>query len=362
MLQLSQFEPLKKWTFKGKLGFCIGADVGASGMRVRFSNPEKITDFFDLPHTKANCAQDLYNALSILERFVKKASPQSQCVGASYAIPGIRNGTHITPYNWPEPNSRRTIKTELFPQSVFPKDHNFILNDLEAGAYGLYEMNLEGNLKSYFRKLWGKDGSVVGNRRTAVMALGSGLGTALLINDTIYDQPLVVSTELGYLQAATVMKRHEKFEKEQKLVKFTSNHYYNNIQMPCYEDFSSGRGICLTYKYFTGKADVPASKIAYLAQQGDKKAFETMKSHYIFFTRLAKNVAISLKCDSVVMALSNQVANDWLIRKIQGDLKKEFYDEGRPHWLDDVRVFSQTKDLNFNLIGATYMAHRAMKQ
>ena len=234
MLKLSLFDPLKKWTCNGKLGYCVAADVGASGMRLRFCNPENITDFFDLPHAKANCAQDLYNELSIVEKFIQKSSPKAQCFGSAFAIPGIRKGTEITPYNWPEPNSRRTIKTDLFPQRVFPNGHKIILNDLEAGAYGLYQMNQVGNPKKYFRKLYGDDGPIIGRMRTAVMALGSGLGTAILASDPIYKQPIVISTELGYLQVATVLKNHEKYKEEQKLV---TDGIYRYIRHPSYLGF-----------------------------------------------------------------------------------------------------------------------------
>ena len=360
MLKLSLFDPLKKWKFNGKLGYCVAADVGASGMRLRFSNPENITDYFDLPHEKANCAQDLYNNLAIIEKFVEKSSPKSKCFGSAFAIPGIRKGTEVTPYNWPEPNSRRTIKTELFPQRVFPSGHKVILNDLESGAYGLYQMSKVGNPGKYFRKLWGGEGPVIGRNRTAVMALGSGLGTAILAKDPIYNQPIVISTELGYLQAAAVLKNHEKYNEENKLVQHTSKYYYNNEQMPCYEDFASARGICTTYQMFSKNDDIPASRIAYLAQKGEKEAYYALKSHYLFFTRLAKNVAISLKCDSIVMALSNQVSNDWHIKQITKDMSDEFHDCTRPQWIKDVRVFSQIKEMNFNLLGASYMAHRAI--
>ena len=360
MLKLSLFDPLKKWTCNGKLGYCVAADVGASGMRLRFCNPENITDFFDLPHAKANCAQDLYNELSIVEKFIQKSSPKAQCFGSAFAIPGIRKGTEITPYNWPEPNSRRTIKTDLFPQRVFPNGHKIILNDLEAGAYGLYQMNQVGNPKKYFRKLYGDDGPIIGRMRTAVMALGSGLGTAILASDPIYKQPIVISTELGYLQVATVLKNHEKYKEEQKLVKHTSDYYYGNVQMPCYEDFASARGICTTYQMFSKENDITASKIAYLAQKGEEGAYNSLKSHYLFFTRLAKSVAISLKCDSIVMALSNQVSNDWFIQKITKEMKEEFFDSTKPEWIKDVRVFSQIKEMNFNLLGASYLAQRAI--
>lgn len=361
MIDNVSLKPLLNWKKYGKLGYCVGADIGASGIRIRLSNPNKITDFIDLPHSKANCAKNIYDRLDDVDKKLKKYVPGATCFGSAFAIPGIRTGTDVVPNNWPLPDSARTIRTTLFPEGLYPKEHHRLLNDMEAGAYGLVQSQKEGSIGQYFRKLWGGDGPIISEKRTAVMALGSGLGAAIIVHDSFNKTPFVISSELGYLQAPRVAANHENFKEDNKLTQILSEHYYKDGQMPCYEDFASARGIIALYKALTNKENLNAGEIAELAKKGDACAYKAIKLHYLYFTRFAKNIGATLRCETVVMALSNQVSNDWLIKEIVDDMKKEFNDSTRPQWIKDIRVYSQTKDMNFNLNGVTFMAHNCMK-
>ncbi|EAY11077.1 hypothetical protein TVAG_045010 [Trichomonas vaginalis G3] len=360
MIELSKLNPMKNWGLNRVLGYCVAGDVGASGIRIRLSNPANSTEIIDIPHQKAKNAQMLLDALNNTLSVIQKAVPKAKCFGSSIAITGLRKGDDIIPSNWAPPDEVRTIRTRLFPEGMYPKEHHVLLNDLEACAYGVLAMDEQGKCSQYFRKLWGPGKSIVGKHRTAVMALGSGLGAALILKEPFNDKPFVLATEFGYLQMPTVMKAHENYDYERKIVQYTSDYYYEGATCPGFEDFSSARAIRSLHKFWVPSSELEAGDISKLAKNGDKQAYQAMAQHYIYYSRLARTFALGMKCDSIVMALSNQVANDYLITEIAGKMKDEFFDGTHPDWIKDTSVYSQNIDHNFNLFGATYMAHRAM--
>jgi hypothetical protein len=60
------------------------------------------------------------------------------------------------------------------------------------------------------------------------------------------------------------------------------------------------------------------------------------------------------------MSLSNQVANRWLIQEIKDQMAAELNDTVWKERTASMSIFSQMKDCNFNILGTTYMAHRAV--
>ena len=191
------------------------------------------------------------------------------------------------------------------------------------------------------------------------MGLGSVLWAAVINFDRITKKPLVISSEMGYMLVSLFPKKNDMFDQDKKIIDFASNHYYNGMESPGYEDIASGRGLTVTYQYISGRKDIKAEEISELAKQGDKDAFEAMKLNYIYYTRCAKQLSMGMRCDSILMSLSNQVKNRWLIEMIVSNMEKEFNNYTRPNWIENVSVFSQIEDYNFYLAGTSYMAHYA---
>lgn len=362
MIDLAKLNPMKNWGLNRVLGYCVGADVGASGIRIRVSNPSNANEIIDIPHQKARNAQQLLDAINKANEVIHKAVPKAKCFGSAFAFAGLRKGDDIIPSNWAPPDEVRTIRTALFPEGMYPKENHYLLNDLEACAYGIYAMDLHGDCNKYFRKLWGPGEKVVGKTRTAVMALGSGLGAALILKDPYMEKPYVLPTEFGFLQMPTIMKAHENYDYEQKIFQYTSDYYYDGATCPGFEDFASARAIRSLHKYWVPSSNVEAATISDMAKAGDKHAYQAMLQHYIYYSRLARTLAVGMKCDSIVMALFNQVNNDYMIVDNTDKLKFEFFDGTHPEWIKDTSVYSQKIDHNFNLFGATYMAHRAINK
>lgn len=365
----SQFLPIKSWTNGRNPMFCLGCDVGGSGLRIRLSNYFNASEYIDVKHIKAQNTADALKSLNKLSGDIKKVASNAQCRGAAIAVAGPIKDNTVVFTNWPGKIENRTVSLSQLPRSLFPAGHSLFLNDLEAGAYGVIAAEEQGILSPLFEQMWPEiapRGKLISDTRTAVLAMGSGLGVALIVKTPIVPQPLVVPSELGHLQIPTVCFRHKEYLNEQQLIQFVSDHHYNGRQAPEFEDIASGRGLCLAYQFEYDRINqvkipldqIDAGEIAQLAQKGDKVARKALLYHYLYFMRAAKAVATTLSCDSVLMALDNQVKNDWFVRSAFDELREEFYHFIRPDWMKSIRVYTQTKTLNFNILGTDYMAHK----
>jgi len=372
MFAPSVLKPLTTWKKEENIKICVGIDIGGSGFRTRLSNFHDSSEYVDLAHIRAQGTAEIIESFTSLQVALLEMFPDFQCMGAALAVAGpIKDGVVILT-NWPGDPSIRTLRVTDLPDKLFPHEKTLLLNDLEAGAYGIVAGNERKILTQYFEQMWPQvapRGEIVSKGRTAVLAMGSGLGVALIVHPSTVSQPLVLPTELGHLQIAADGKKFAQSEIEYQLIQHVSDYYYDGTHAPEYEDICSGRGLCLTYQFMKQKFDnekipiekIDAGNVAELARQGDKAARQALTWHYILFLRAAKAVATSLTCDSVVMALDNQVKNSWFVSAISDQLKDEFYHWIRPDWLTGIRVYTQKEVLNFNLLGTDYMAHRLAK-
>ncbi|KAH0786301.1 Glucokinase 1 [Histomonas meleagridis] len=355
----STLAPMKAWKTDTKIPFCLGADVGASGARFRFTNFFDPTKFIELNKIPLSSASDFYGAIDTIRKEIKDNLPEAICRGAAYAIAGLRGKGSVCLNNWM--GHDRTIYHSKINTFLSPINHSLIINDLEAGAYGIVSSSKQGNYSSYFKKLFGPENSslISTTANTAILGMGSGLGAALITNNKATNSPIVVSTEMGYLQIPTSGVNNQTHLLDDAIVRFASNHYYQGVYSPGFEDLASGRGLIVDYLFFGGKPNVDSTEISELAKGGDTSAKMAMKQHYLYFTRCAKQFAVTMKCGSILMALVNQVKNKWIIEEIAEEMEQEFKRYSRPELVNEVSLYTQIKECNFNLIGASYMAHLA---
>ena len=362
-------QQLNAWKTQGKVKICVGVDLGGSGIRTRISNAYNKDQFLDFPHMKAKSTKELINSLMNIQSSITKTVSTYESCGAAIAVAGPIKNDKVVITNWPGNPELRTFSLDNLPQKLFPKEKTLFMNDLEAGAYGIIAADDQKILDSNFIQLWqdkAPKGPIVSNTRTAVMALGSGLGVALIVKDSNLKRPLVLPCELGHVQVPPVCQKDPNSKEEYNLLQFVSDFYHKGRQMPEFEDLSSGRGIRLCYKYFLQRDqnvhkkfdEIDAGKVAMNAQKGDKTSKTALFWCYKLFLRLAKQIGTTLQCDSIVMALDNQVKNAKFVEMISDQLSEEFYNFIRPDWMSNIRVYSQTKKLNFNVLGCEYKAHQ----
>ena len=361
--------PVANWKNGGAPAFCLGCDAGGSGLRFRLSNYFNPEQRIDLPHQKAKSTKDCLNILNHLYDTIQSVAPGAECKGSAFAVAGPISNNTVTFTNWPGKPSLRTVSLSQFPKGVAPAGRSLFFNDLEAGAYGILAAEKSGILESSFDQLFldkAPKGPLISSKRTAVLAMGSGFGVALIVKNPLFDVPVVIPTELGHLQIPVRMESSPEYPEERGLMQFLANYYYEGKLCPEYEDVASGRGLPLAYQYLYEKekgekvdpAELDAGKIAVKANNGDPIARRALTWHYKIFTRAAKCIATSLSCDSVLLALDNQVKNNEFVRSIEKELSDEFYTWIRPDWMNSVRVYTQKVVLNFNILGTTYMANQ----
>ena len=362
-------EQVKGWKKDGALKICLGIDIGGSGLRIRVSNQIDHSQFVDLPHIPAHSTADTLKILNELEAAIAKEAGDFSCSGAAFALAGpIKDGVCVLT-NWAGEPELRTIALDNLPPKLCPRGKTIFLNDLEAGAYGVIAGDEQGLCEGRFKQLFtdkAPKGKFIADGRTAVMAMGSGLGAAMVLKTPLLTKPLVVPTEWGHMQIPLVCKEDANCQFEQDLIQHVSNHYHKGTQAPEFEDISSGRGLCLVYQFFKQKYDgekleysaIDAGNVAGKAKEGEKAARDALLWHYLMFMRAAKNMATSLTCESIVLALDNQVKNAWFVAEVEKQLETEFYNYIRPDWMTNIRVYAQTEILNFNILGTSYMAQQ----
>lgn len=369
MIKQNFLQPLSSWKSGGKLKICIGVDIGGSGFRTRISNANNKKQCVDISHIKAQSTKMLIESLTSIQNSINKTFHTFESRGAAFAIAGpIKDGKVILT-NWPGKPEVRTLSLDDLPQRLFPKRKTSFLNDLEAGAYGIISANEQKILEPNFVQLWQKEapkGPIVSNTRTAVMALGSGLGVALIVKNPLRNDRFVLPCELGHIQIPIVFKKDPNSTLEYSLLQHISDYYYKGRQAPEFEDTTSGRGIKLCYQFFLQKNEgirknldeFNAAEIASNARKGEKTAKMALFWCHKMYIRLAKLIATSMQCDSVILALENQVKDKTFVDSISSKLKDEFYNFVRPEWMEGIRVYSQIKVLNFNILGCDYVAHQ----
>lgn len=188
---------------------------------------------------------------------------------------------------------------------------------------------------------------------------------ALILKSQLLRDPLVLGTELGHVQIPAVLEKDPEYADEHSLLQFISDKLYGGVQMPEYEDIASGRGIVVAFEHAVKKAggELPegartAADIAKLAKDGNEAAKQAIFLAHKYFVRSAKSIATSLSCDSILLALDNQVKDLKLVLEYAEKLNTEFHTWLRPSWVEGVRVYTQKESLNFNILGTDYMAHR----
>ena len=75
-------------------------------------------------------------------------------IDAAGPISRLSDGTQqVVITNW-SGDEERTLTTEKLPERLFPKKKTAMLNDLEAGCYGILALDAQGKLGKFFKPLY----------------------------------------------------------------------------------------------------------------------------------------------------------------------------------------------------------------
>jgi len=270
----------------------------------------------------------------------------------------------LTNYESTTPEER-LLRVKDLPSNIFPHATTRFVNDLESCCYGVLALDNQKLLGEYFAPVWSVEGdNSVQLRPTvhhAVLAAGTGFGCGLLIK--LGAQFQVYPIEYGHALLPPLGTEHPNRDLDERLSNYLSQKLYAGRYAPEYEDIVSGRGIGWVYEFLVqGKTDCPsglsAAEIVFAATNDppNKYAVQALTIHYRILMRAAQNVAVALQAKGILLAGDNQVANDPFFRSLAPELKAEFLNHPKRHWIENVPVFAQYKLFNINLFGTLFVA------
>lgn len=354
---------LKKLTLTE--GFVIGVDVGGTNARVAVGTGDGsyvIVGKF-LARTVAQLKSGLERLVGTIVREVGR-SPEAACVAIAGPITEFGTIGEVTNYDSTTHEDRllrvRDLNTELFPHA-----RTRFVNDLESCCYGILALDNQKLLSEYFSPVWSVEGDNAVQLRPsvhhAVLAAGTGLGCGLLIK--LGPSFQVYPIEYGHALLTPLGTENPSRELDERLSNYLSEKLYGGKFPPEVEDVVSGRGIGYVYEFLVqGKTDCPsglsAAEIVFAATNNppNKYAVQALQIHYRALIRTCQSVAVALQAKGILLAGDNQVANDPFFRSIARELKAEFLNHPKRHWIENVPVFAQTKLFNINLFGTLFVA------
>ncbi|KEG13377.1 glucokinase [Trypanosoma grayi] len=353
-LELSEMcEELAKPTWNVPLIF-IG-DVGGTSARLGFAHRGRndavciVTKRFHMKN------KDICDLLIFFEEILKvvPASIIARVAAGVINVPGpVTGGAVGGPFN----NLKGLARLADYPKQLFPPGRSTILNDLEAGGFGVLAASDAHVFAEYFDLMWEGTqwqkceqqpaGSVLGRGRCVVLAPGTGLGSSLIHYDDMSKRYIVLPLELG----SQTLQIRDDLAYFQDAAKSLS-------RLPSYENMVSGGGFEYHYKQLVGgdKPAMSAGQIARLARQGDEKAVQAMKIFNMYLMRIASEASMAFVPLTVVVVGDNIVKNGMFYsnpEKIQ-EMRSEALNHAMERFGFQSRVtyLRQKKLLNLNLIG-----------
>lgn len=127
--------------------------------------------------------------------------------------------------------------------------------------------------------------------------------------------------------------------------------------------FELQKGLAHLYEFCSGgNLLVPAEVAKAGVAEVDAAASQALLLHYRYLMRCAQNLCVTLLLkDGVFFAGDNGVANGPWVRRNFDQLHAEFLNHSKRDWISETPLFAQTKETNFNLLGAIYQAETNFK-
>ncbi|KAG5465536.1 hypothetical protein CUR178_00241 [Leishmania enriettii] len=288
------------------------------------------------------------------------------------SVPGpVTNGHLAGPFN----NLRGIARLADYPAELFPKGRSALLNDLEAGAYGVLALSNACILSDYFKVMWkgtqwdalsnGKPaGSTIGRGRCMVVAPGTGVGSSLIHYVSISDSYVVLPLECGSLSVSWCANEDSTYV--QALAAYMASRSrakeVNSTVAPIWEAASNGRALEFNYAYEKEgpKACAPlksAPEVAKLAKAGsDPAAVAAMDRLYKNLIGLAAETTMQFLPLTCVLMGDSIVANSFYFEKPENVKKlkarlREHTMERQFSFLSRTTFLRQVRDVNINLLG-----------
>jgi len=334
----------------------IGVDIGASNTRISAS--KNITEgYIDLVRFRCNSVSELLSNINKAAQKVAELDVHVKAAALDAAGPINRENGDIQVIitNWPSDNC---LKISQLPETLFPKGKSTMLNDLEAGCFGILALNAQKSLSKYFKPLWEtkNPSDSLMPKTYMVLAMGTGLGVGSLFYAG--DKHMVIPMEVGHSLVTSYGPEHPDYKQDTELYNFISNLLYKGVHGVEFEDICSGRGLEYSYQFLikdTSKPKKTAEEIGKSVKE-DELAARAMHLHYKTLIRCAQNIAISMNAKGIILSGDNQVYNKDFVFSSSDALKKDFLHHPKQAWIEDSPVLAQVESVNTMILGCLYKA------
>eukprot|EP00756_Hemistasia_phaeocysticola_P032359 Hpha_TRINITY_DN16403_c0_g3::TRINITY_DN16403_c0_g3_i2::g.159187::m.159187/K00845/glk; glucokinase len=365
MFECKNLQELVAWAHRENVSpVLVAVDVGGTNTRLILT-PASSSDL----HLTAQCKVKISSKPALLAFFAEAAGALDGIAvgGAALCGPGPRNasGTQLGPFsNYKgKTTAEKVLNLSDLPTALFPSGRTRMLNDLEAGSYGLVALGQTDVFAQCFTKMWGSAGVGLrlANGPFLVLAPGTGLGTGLIYLSG--GRPVVMPLEFGH--CSVVCDSADPFT---NLVK---EKVQRGDKPPEYDDICAGRGLVWAWESLTkGRSDMPQLKepgdVAKRALQGGcGLAWEALSLYYKYLFRLASDLCMGFQLGGVLVIGDNVRHN----AKFLGDpgavkqLRGEFmsHTTERMGFMSRATVLRQTSPHNLNLDGLVYVARGELR-
>eukprot|EP01100_Stratorugosa_tubuloviscum_P013329 TRINITY_DN661_c1_g2_i1.p1 TRINITY_DN661_c1_g2~~TRINITY_DN661_c1_g2_i1.p1 ORF type:complete len:406 (-),score=193.26 TRINITY_DN661_c1_g2_i1:57-1220(-) len=374
ILNLNQLSQLEEINNNNKIKeYFVGVDVGGTNLRTSlffsFENGSQSEEPFFVSSLKANDTRTLLKALQQVNEEVfgvigKVAS--ASCIAVAGRLLDNNTRVSITNYDLLESGNGRDLSLNELPKELFPIGKSFFLNDLESACYGVIALSATNKIQSYFNPLWNNESnSSLTADNYLVLAMGTGLGVALLNKPRGSSKFNVLPMEFGHIQLSSLSQLNPRNAEEQRMITFISNKLYNGKHNIEIEDICSGRGLGYVYEWLVSEnaelTNLPITEVVKNANLKDdsneaKFASKAFSIHYEWLFRCAQTLSVGLQAKGFFLAGDNQVTNSNFVQINSQYFYEIFLDHPKKDWINNVTCFQQTKQLNINIIGALYFA------
>jgi len=193
------------------------------------------------------------------------------------------------------------------------------------------------------------------------MAMGTGLGVALLLKSRTHPKHEVLPMEFGHVIHSTLGPEHPISQEERRMREYISRKLYHGDHDLETEDICSGRGLGFTYEWIASEhPDAPQKltvpEIAKAASDGNLYAVKALNIVYSWLFRSAANLSIGFLAGGVFLAGDNQVNNLLFVESNLEEFKKKFLNFPKEPWINNIPVYTQYEYLNINILGALHFA------
>lgn len=345
--------------------YVIGVDVGGTNTRVAVGTPDGeyviVAKFLSRSVTQLKTGLEKHVG-SIAAHLGR--SPGAACVAIAGPITEFGTAAEVTNYDSTS-HEDRILRVKDLSNAHFPHTTTRFVNDLESCCYGILSLDNQKLLGEYFSPIWSVEGDNAVHLKPsvhhAVLAAGTGLGCGMLVK--LGPQFQVYPIEYGHALLTPLGTENPNRELDERLSNYLSEKLYGGKFSPEIEDVVSGRGIGYVYEFLVqGKSDCPsglsAAEIVFAATNNppNKYAVQALQIHYRALMRCIQGVAVGLQAKGILLAGDNQVANDPFFRSMAKELRAEFLNHPKRHWIENVPIFAQTKLFNINLFGTLFVA------